>query len=689
MWFAIVLACRGPSIDAREPLPLAPGHPGGDPGSTPPGSTPPGSTPPGSTTTTTTPPAASTVTTPEGDPYAVAPTLPDLDPGALDAIAADIDAIIDSTVASTAVYVKDADNGQVVYAHDEDVPMTPASNTKLFTTGAAFDQLGEDHRLELTAWADAAPDAAGAVDELTVVSEHDFTWSTFFYTSSSFPADRLADQLYDAGLRRVDGTLTLAGEVEVEGYQFGYYDADYYRDAGSVVLLDALESRGISVGSLDTTSSFAAPAGAIELTRRGSAPLSVACHPLNVYSHNEFADILSHHEGWVLRGSSTYTDGAASVTDWLDGAGIDTAGLELHDGSGLSHDNTVTTRQIVEMQAYLYDRPAGIAWQRTFSTAGVLGTLGSRMTGPSTYGRFLGKTGTLTGVIATSGVLYHATDGHRYLISVLMNDVVDDTYARGLEDDVVEAIASDRRGVGVRPAAPVLREVRSRGDGTLSITWDGVSGADGYLVWLSTDGLVWRRSDARYVTATAFVAGGLAQDATAYVRVSASSRGGESDPSDAYGARVGHDPSSVLIVDGNDRWATQWENPMGRGHDFGVVHADALGARSFDTVANEAVADGTIALTDYAAVVWMFGEESSTEETFDDVEQVLVGDALAAGTALFVSGAEIGWDLDELGSATDQAFFRDVVHAGYLADDAEKLPPNAKVASLAIQPASI
>jgi D-alanyl-D-alanine carboxypeptidase len=181
-------------------------------------------TSPGTTTSTpATFPTTPTHTVPDGDPWSAVPTPPMLSSSVLAAVADDIDAIVASTSATTGVYVQDYENGQVVYAYDEDGPKTPASNTKLFTTGVAFDELGQDHRFEVTAYGDALPDASGAVDTVTLVGEHDFTWSTFFYESSSFPAERLADRLWDAGVRAI-GQVVVSGEYEVEGYELGYLD---------------------------------------------------------------------------------------------------------------------------------------------------------------------------------------------------------------------------------------------------------------------------------------------------------------------------------------------------------------------------------------------------------------------------------------------------------------------------------
>src|SRR6185369_9573069 len=104
-----------------------------------------------------------------------------------------------------------------VYSSNPDSPLTPASNTKLFTTATAMGMLGEEARHRVIAYAPTRPDASGKVSSLTVVVEHDSSWSTYLYPDEFFAADRLADQLYAAGLRSVSGTVTLSGEVLVAG----------------------------------------------------------------------------------------------------------------------------------------------------------------------------------------------------------------------------------------------------------------------------------------------------------------------------------------------------------------------------------------------------------------------------------------------------------------------------------------
>ncbi len=68
-------------------------------------------------------------------------------------------------------------------------------------------------------------------------------------------------------------------------------------------------------------------------------------------------------------------------------------------------------------------------------------------------------------------------------------------------------------------------------------------------------------------------------------------------------------------------------------------------------------------------MVWLVGEESSLDETLSTAEQTALQTYLNGGGSLFISGAEIGYDLVSLsGGAT---FFADYLKAGYAGDDAD------------------
>jgi len=615
-----------------------------------------------------------------GDPFDAPPPVEPLPDERL----ADLQIAIDGWLADTAVssadqgvLVVDPATDQVLYERSPDVPRIPASNTKLFTTAVALETLGEDHRPRAEVWGGSTIDGNGVVSgDLHLRGQHDFSWSQAFYAASRTPLDLLAESLYDAGLREVQGGIVARGEFLYDGYNYGTYDPLGHRTEAAARFREALLSEGITVtGGTSTEAAFEPPAGTSLLGHWDGPPMSVVTVPVNVVSHNEFADILLRHVGWELAGTSTYPSGASEIYAWFDGLGLDSEGMEFNDGSGLSHDNRVSPRQVVGLLDTMTTLPEGVAWRRTFSIAGVRGTLGGRMLGANTLGRVHGKTGTLTGTIATSGVVYNRWDRREYLFSILMNNTGSSGPTRAIHDGVIGEIAADFRGLPTPPPAPVLRSVQHDPSTTVAtITWDPVDGAEGYLVWLSRNGQAWYREDARYVAQSPYRAGDLPfASPELFVRVSAWSEGGEGDRSDVYSVLVEDRPRRALVVDGNDRWQSQPqpENPMGLGHDFAAVNAWALAGTElgWDTAANEAIVDGAVVLEDYDLVVWSLGEESTVEETFSPAEQGLVADYLDAGGALFVSGAEIGWDLVDQGDANDQAFFADVLRAQYLGDE--------------------
>ncbi|MCA9620763.1 MAG: D-alanyl-D-alanine carboxypeptidase [Myxococcales bacterium] len=612
----------------------------------------------------------------EEDPYEAPPTPPPLPGDVVDDIASDIDGILAGFGGkSHSVLVVGADTGQVIYERYPLSLLKPASNTKLFTTAAAFATLGEDHRHVTVAYATAAPQNGVIAGDLILFGDHDYTWSTQFYPTPRWPLDRLAEELAASGIQQVTGTVQARFEHLYDGYQFATYSTSAHRAAAVSAFSSALSAAGISVGGTSTSASDTLPAGAVEVGRWTSLPLHVGASPLNRISHNEFADILARHVGWVNDGDSSYGGGEAQILSLLASGSPDIDGVSFNDGSGLSHGNAVGARHIVDLLALMHARPEGLAWERSFSVAGVNGTIGGRLGGGDTYGRFRGKTGTLSDTIALSGVLDHRHDGQRYYLSMVMNGVTSASASRAAHDDIVETVAANLRGGAGLPDSPVLASVRSDGNGeTAKVVFSEVAGAKGYLVWRSPDGRVWPREEARYITAHEHRTVGFEGSPTLFLRVTAVGEDGESPPSDVYVARLDTAPSRLLLVDGNDRWqaAPTGENPIALGHDFLVPYADVIEEGGVDSCDNDAVIDGACPLDGYDLVVWALGEESVEEVTFDVDEQAAVSAFASQGGALLVSGAELGWDLGQ-GSPADEAFLEDVLHATFVGDDAGTL----------------
>ncbi len=222
------------------------------------------------------------------------------------------------------------------------------------------------------------------------------------------------------------------------------------------------------------------------------------------------------------------------------------------------------------------------------------------------------------------------------------------------------------------PGPPTLSSVISDGNGdSITVSWSDVGTVANYHVYTSTDGTTFGSPVVVASGTTSYTDVGIGAGQERYYQVTAVGSSQESSPSDVYGAVSDVAPPVVLIVDGNDRWNFQsGENPSGANHAFATYAAAAMAGTIFDTVDNDQVENGTVSLSGYDAVVWLLGEESTAQESFSGAEQNAVSTYLDAGGDLFVSGAEIGWDLVAQGSTADQTFYESYLKAVYVADDA-------------------
>lgn len=229
------------------------------------------------------------------------------------------------------------------------------------------------------------------------------------------------------------------------------------------------------------------------------------------------------------------------------------------------------------------------------------------------------------------------------------------------------------------------------GSGSVSVSWATPAAntyngdaATGYMVYGSTDGYGF---DGGTLVAgggsTSHTFNGLdANEGAYYFKVAAVNAGGEGKASEVIAAIPNAGAKDILIVNGFDRLSRQL-NPVQAGaervrprqsnsFDYVVQIASSIEANSpnlvVDTASNESVIAGNVNLSDYSAVFWILGEESSDDSTFDATEQGLVSSFLAVGGQLFLSGAEIGWDLDNLGNGP--SFYNNSLRADYVADDA-------------------
>ncbi len=288
------------------------------------------------------------------------------------------------------------------------------------------------------------------------------------------------------------------------------------------------------------------------------------------------------------------------------------------------------------------------------------------------------------------------------LIEIAYHDNPSDTYAlkepsfemlvaRAIYQGIVKYFEQrDGIDLALLPEPPTHLAVQNVGDGQVRVSWQpsptdavGLVGdaATGYRVYTSTNGIGWSNGVAVTAT-TVYTLTGLPAGQILFVRVTATNAGGESFPTETLAARVG-DGAGVLLVNGFDRLnctmlVPDYYAPTNETHmrmlldrmnryDYVIQHGTAI-TYPFDSASNEALQAGLVRLSDYFVADWILGEESTSDETLNAMEQALVSNFLDGGGALFISGSEIGWDL--YGSSSDRAFYNTYLLAHYVADDA-------------------
>lgn len=316
-------------------------------------------------------------------------------------------------------------DGDWVGGVNPDLIVLPASTQKILVAAVALDVLGADYRYT-TRLVGPAPADGVVSGDVYLVGGGDPLLSGEWYATSGLDRyaafnitslDQLARNLVAAGVTRIDGAVRGDGSRYddefyidswgggVAGIEAGPYDALLVNDArvlgddlrgsdpaeaGSREFLRLLGEQGVVVTGGNGTG--VAPAGATELATIESEPLSATIAEMLTNSDNNTAELVVKEIGLVGAGTGTRQAGLDVIGATIAGWGVDTTGMVLGDGSGLSLDNRIScTTLLGVLQHATFDSPVGAG----LPIAGETGTLSEIFVDTAVAGRLRGKTGTL------------------------------------------------------------------------------------------------------------------------------------------------------------------------------------------------------------------------------------------------------------------------------------------------------
>lgn len=341
-------------------------------------------------------------------------------------------------------------------------PLIPASTQKLFTAVAALEALGPSTRLATVAYRDGQriyirgggdptlrrgkstdPESGGASSLRELAKKISLSLGTdttvrLVFDDSLFTGPRLGPGwkrgFPQAGVAAPVSALIVDGGRVRPGARSRV--SDPAREAARV-LAGYLRGFGITVKSVR---SGITPGGAEELARVESAPVSAIVQDMLTDSENDYAESLGHLVGEAVLGEGSFTGGARATEKIIGEAGVDLAGVQLADASGLSPRNRVTTTALTEVLTVIA-RGAESTWAPVAAglpVAGITGTLADRFDTRATKGgrgSIFAKTGTLTGVGSLAGWVIDR-DQRLLVFAIVGNDLRGGLRARDTMDRI-------------------------------------------------------------------------------------------------------------------------------------------------------------------------------------------------------------------------------------------------------------
>jgi len=318
----------------------------------------------------------------------------------------------------TAAIAIDLETGKVIYAHNAARPIIPASNEKLPIGWAALTRLGPAFRFRTELVGVGSRQGSTWNGDLILKGYGDPTFSTP-------DLEAIAHTISARGIRHVEGRVLgdesfFDSRRDAPGWKRGFLGIEspplsaLVLDRGAhwpkhsppllaaQALVDALKRRGVSVSG--RIGPGLAPASGKILARDESPPLSEIMRFLNRHSDNFTAEMLTKQLGTLDGGPGSTAGGLTLVMADLEKAGVQTAGVQLVDGSGLSSLDRVTARALAgTLQAGLSNPAVAGAYVNSLATAGGDGTLEQRLSNLGS--RVRGKTGTTDLACSLSGII--------------------------------------------------------------------------------------------------------------------------------------------------------------------------------------------------------------------------------------------------------------------------------------------
>ncbi len=373
-------------------------------------------------------------------------------------LAATIDHLIAAPPFANAIWGIEVENdaGEVVYAHNAHTLLMPASNRKLFSAATDANCIGLDSQLATELWLDGS--------DVVIRGDGDPSFGSDRHASQGFQPfiaelqRRGVTSVHDvvADVSRFD-RVTIPGSWKVQNLPSNYsapVDAlafdenaigeESVPDAAiwaATQFREALVDCGIAVTgrvrvlTRADAQATARPRGERIATVQSPMVAQLLASVLK-NSQNLYAEMLFKRSS----PSGSYDESQNLERRFaIDEAHVAADEFRLLDGCGLSPDDLVTPAALVKILRWMNSPERRGIWWMTLAEPAGEGTLRRRLTNLAQ--RMRGKTGTINGVNALSGIVAGEKGGYRYFSILLNHHIADSSDATRVIDAIVQEIA--------------------------------------------------------------------------------------------------------------------------------------------------------------------------------------------------------------------------------------------------------
>jgi len=342
------------------------------------------------------------------------------------------------------------DDGRVLASINADKRYITASNRKLFAAATVANCLGLETQLHTEIRRDG--------EDVVIVGDGDPSLGSWRYERSE-DFNHVAEVFLQHGITRVRDVIADVSHfdrVTIPGsWKYGNLGSDYSAPVDAITwgeseiandravpdpglhaanaLRDALFSRGITVTGTTRVNTERRAWGekVIDLPSPFVAQLLTT---VLKNSHNLYAEMLLKRSA-----DGTYTTALARERAFATyEARVPSQDFSFADGSGLSPEDLVTPRAVIAMLRWMNDPVRRGYWWSVLAQPANEGTLRRRLV--TLEHRLRGKTGTINGVNALSGIIAMPNGRYRYF-SMASNHNLDGDAALQVMDSVVEQLA--------------------------------------------------------------------------------------------------------------------------------------------------------------------------------------------------------------------------------------------------------